>query len=148
MMNSLDMKSILLDASQNGAYFFVDHDADALVATAEELKFFVADISLQDASDKVELMERLASGLHIPSWFGGNWDGLADVLRDLSWLPPSDGYLIVLRDAMTLRDAEPEEFNTLLDVANEAAFIWSDDGKPFWVLLPMPEDELPEVDDE
>lgn len=146
MMNSLDMKSILLDASQNGAYFFADQDADALVETAESLKFFVADISLDGASDKVELMERLADGLHIPSWFGGNWDGLADVLRDLSWLPANDGVLIVLRGASELRDTEPEEFNTLLDVANEAAFIWSDDGKPFWVLLPLPEDELPDGD--
>ena len=147
MINSLDMKSILLDAAQNGAYFFADSDADALVTTAEQLKFYVADISLDGANDKVELMERLAEGLHIPSWFGGNWDGLADVLRDLSWLPANDGVLIVLRNASGLRDAEPEEFNTLLDVANEAAFIWSDVGKPFWVLLPMPEDELPDVDE-
>lgn len=143
-MNSMDLKSILLDASQNGAYFFPEQDAHVLVETAKEMGFFVADISLKGAADKAELMERLASGLSIPSWFGGNWDGLADVLRDLSWLPASDGYFICLRDSGELRAAEEEEFNTLLDVANEAAFIWSDDGKPFWVLLPMPEDEMPD----
>ncbi|MGW2997195.1 barstar family protein, partial [Streptomyces sp. NPDC001193] len=29
----------------------------------------------------------------MPSWFGGNWDALADALIDLSWLPRAPGRL-------------------------------------------------------
>lgn len=148
MNSSAELQSILLDPAQSGAYFFAENDTAALLAAANAIEFQVADISLQGATDKAELMERLAAGLQIPSWFGGNWDGLADVLRDLSWLPAASGYLICLRHASGLRVAEPNEFDTLLDVLNEAAFLWADDGKPFWAILPLPSDELPDTDDD
>jgi len=37
--------------------------------------------------DRRTLFEAFAAGFDFPSWFGGTWDGFADCLRDLSWLP-------------------------------------------------------------
>ena len=33
-----------------------------------------------------ELFSALAEALRVPPYFGGNWDGLWDVIRDLSWI--------------------------------------------------------------
>lgn len=147
-MNSMtDLRQILLDASQSGAYFFDEGNTAALTEAARTNAFFVADIDLSGAHDKPELMERLAAGLQIPAWFGGNWDGLSDVLTDLSWLPENAGVLICLSNSTELRDAEPNEFDTLLEVLNEAAFVWADaeTPRPFWAILPMAGDQLPDA---
>ena len=34
---------------------------------------------------KAALMTELAARLHLPGYFGHNWDALADMLADLSW---------------------------------------------------------------
>jgi Barstar (barnase inhibitor) len=51
-----------------------------------------------------------------PSWAAANLDGLADVLRDLSWLP-EESVVIVLPN---LRDLTAAERGGLLDVVEEA----------------------------
>jgi RNAse (barnase) inhibitor barstar len=35
-----------------------------------------------------ELFDALTELLHLPSYFGRNWDALSDVLRDFHWLAP------------------------------------------------------------
>jgi len=37
--------------------------------------------------DKSQLLDALKEGLQFPAYFGNNWDALADVMRDLQWLP-------------------------------------------------------------
>ncbi len=39
---------------------------------------------------KQKLFAVLADKLHLPSYFGRNWDALEECLKDLSWLPPGD----------------------------------------------------------
>jgi hypothetical protein len=40
------------------------------------------------ASTKRGVIEAIYAAVGAPSWAAPNLDGLADVLRDLSWLPP------------------------------------------------------------
>ena len=47
----------------------------------------VARVDLAGARDKEALLERLATALDFPDWFGGNWDALEDCLTDLSGAP-------------------------------------------------------------
>lgn len=35
-----------------------------------------------------DLFDQLAVQLRFPDYFGANWDGLEECIRDLSWLPP------------------------------------------------------------
>ena len=91
----------------------------------------------------VRAMERLAAAMRLPTWFGGTWDSLADVLGDLSW-QPAVGYLLLIEHAADLRDASPDDFDTLLEILNEAAFRWAEDDRPFWAILPMPTAALPD----
>ncbi|MFI5661775.1 barstar family protein [Streptomyces sp. NPDC051684] len=44
-------------------------------------------LDLQGVVDKDEFMERCAAALELPSWFGRNWDALADALGDPGQLP-------------------------------------------------------------
>lgn len=140
-MNALDVRQVLADPAQGGAYFVDARETDTLAEAARALDFAVNRIELAGCSDKTTALGRIAQALQFPEWFGGNFDALADSLGDLSWLP-ADGYLLLLEHADEWRQADDENFATLLDILNEAAVTWGDHGTPFWALLPLPEKDL------
>ena len=142
-MNDTDLRNVLADPAQSGAYFVAEGDAEAMAEAGEALDYHVYRIDLTGCPDKVELMERMAAAMRLPTWFGGTWDALADVLGDLSW-QPAVGYLLLIEHAADLRDASPDDFDTLLELLNEAAFRWAEDDRPFWAILPMPAGALPD----
>ena len=72
--------------------------------------------------------------LEFPSWFGHNWDALADCLDDLVWLR-APGYLLVLENPAGISAAAPKDFAVALDVLAAAAGKWRERGVPFWVFL-------------
>ena len=72
---------------------------------------------------------------------GFDLDALADSLGDLSWLR-ADGYLLLVEHSDAWRQADDDNFATLLDILNEAAAAWGDQGVPFWALMPLAQDEL------
>lgn len=146
-MNDTDLRNVLADPAQSGAYFVAEGDTAAMAEAGEALDYHIYHVDLAGCPDKVELMERMAAAMRLPTWFGGTWDALADVLGDLSW-QPAVGYLLLIEHAADLRDASPEDFDTLLEILNEAAFRWAEDDRPFWAILPMPAGALPEDDDE
>ncbi|GAB3746618.1 barstar family protein [Lysobacter olei] len=146
-MNDTDLRNVLADPAQSGAYFVEEDDSAAMAEAGEALDYHVYRIDLTGCPDKVELMERLAAAMRLPTWFGGTWDALADVLGDLSW-QPAVGYLLLIEHASDLRDASPEDFDTLLEILNEAAFRWAEDDRPFWAILPMPAGALPDDEGE
>lgn len=51
----------------------------------------VVRLDLSGVRSKAELMRRCGDALRLPEWVGGNWDALADALRDLSWVPSPSG---------------------------------------------------------
>ncbi len=145
-MSAADLRSILADAEHSGAYFIDVRDTEAMAATAEALDYAVLRVDLAGCLDKAGLMQRLAPAGAFPDWFGGNWDALSDALGDLSWRQ-APGYAWLLENAADWRAAHPEEFDTLLEVFNEAAFEWARTGVPFWALLPFPGDQLTSLED-
>jgi hypothetical protein len=140
-MMAVDVREVLADASQAGAYF-VDADAgDSLAEAARLLDFAVLRVDLAGATTKDRVLDRFATALRFPDWFGRNFDALADSLGDLSWLP-ADGYLLLIEHCDGWRQADDENFATLLDILNEAAASWGDQGVPFWALMPLPGEQL------
>lgn len=91
-------------------------------------------IDLGGCSDKAELLERFASALHFPPWFGHNWDALSDCLTDLSWFP-ARRYRITLSRPQDLRAADPESLATVLEILQEAAEFWAEEGVAFDLAL-------------
>jgi hypothetical protein len=135
-MSGDDLGTLLADAEQNGSYFVDVRDRETLDAAAHALGYAVAPIDCAGCSNRDEILARFAQALRFPSWFGGNWDALADCLGDLSWWP-ADGYLLLLDHIGAWRQDEPDAFATLLEIVDEAASGWSDIGKPFWCVVPL-----------
>ena len=51
-------------------------------------------------SSKAALLAVLAEQLRFPGYFGWNWDGFEECVRDLSWLPPGR---VILRQSISRR---------------------------------------------
>ncbi|MGZ9929838.1 barstar family protein [Streptomyces sp. NC-S4] len=91
-------------------------------------------LDLSGVRGKAELMRRCGDALRLPEWVGGNWDALADALRDLSWLPsPSSapsggGWLVAVTSWRGYADARPGEWQTLGEVLEEAVDFWRGSG--------------------
>lgn len=69
---------------------------------------------------KAAFIDAVLLAVGAPRWAGRNWDALADVLGDLSWLP--DGPLtLVWRDPVKLRAADPVAYRSAVAVLRSAA---------------------------
>lgn len=144
-MKPADARAVLADPIPAGAYYIAHHDAAPMSAAGEELGYKVVRVDLGACSGKVAGLACLARALRFPDWFGGNWDALSDAIGDLSWLP-APGYVLVIENARAWRAADPDDFDTLLAILNEAAEDWSERGVAFWTLLPVPPDCLAALD--
>lgn len=93
-------------------------------------------VDLAVAPDKAAIMDAFAAALELPSWFGRNWDALADVLRDLGWWPPGRrGRLMVVRGAGRHDTGTDADRGVMREVLEEAARSWADTATPLVVLL-------------
>ena len=136
-----DFRALLLEPEQARAFFIDARDNSAMAEAAASLDFAIARIDLAGCAEKAEALERIAKGLSFPGWFGGNWDALADCLGDLSWLL-APGYLLLIENSGAWHAAQPEEFDTLLAILNEAALEWRERNVAFWALLPLPAEAM------
>ncbi len=92
------------------------------------------ELPLQAVSGKNQVLAVCARQLKLPSYFGGNWDALADCIRDFNWLK-SAGYVLHISGQENFALAAPDDFATLLAVLAEAASFWKTKGTPFVVLV-------------
>lgn len=144
-MNPVALGTLLADPSQAGAYFVDLRDREALVEAGAALHYAVVPIELRGCADAAPALREIADALRFPEWFGENLDALADCLNDLSWLP-SQGYVLVLEHAGDWRERDPESFEGLLEILNEAAEFWAAKARiPFWSFLPVAAHELESI---
>ena len=132
-MTALDVREVLADPSQGGAYFVDARDTQARADAAGALAFAVARIELTDCRDKATALSAIARGLRFPDWFGANFDALADCLEDREWV--GHGAVIVLRHTGAFRKAHAADWATLDDIFAEAAEYWQERHKPFFVFV-------------
>lgn len=118
-----------------GVYAIGAGDESALAAAMRDAGVLVRRIDLEGVSDKRTLLARLAAQLDFPAGFGGNWDALADNLRDLAWLRSASGYALFLDRVDALRSRGTQEFDTLLGVLDDASEHWADRDTGFWAFL-------------
>ena len=129
--------TLLGDPAKAGVYHLdVDARQLAQAAAADGLAAFRIDIG--HAHDKEDFLEHLSEAMKFPDWFGGNWDALADCLRDLSWIE-GKGFVVILEKSKHFCSGHHHEFDEAIDVLKEAASYWRGQGKPFWALIGGPE---------
>ncbi|MEU9145643.1 barstar family protein [Streptomyces sp. NPDC048349] len=106
------------------------------LAAAEKAGWTILRLDLDGVRGKAELMRRCGDAVRVPEWFGGNWDALADALRDLSWLPQA-GRLVAVTSWQGLAGARPRDWEVLVEVLEEAVDFWRErgDGPVLRVLL-------------
>ncbi|MGW1774430.1 barstar family protein [Streptomyces sp. NPDC002104] len=97
--------------------------APALEA-AEAAGWTTVRLDLDGVRSKAELMRRCGAALAVPDYFGGNWDALADALRDLSWWPAAPGRLLVVTSWRGYAQARPADWETLSEILEEAVDFW------------------------
>ncbi len=71
-----------------------------------------------------DVFTEFARALQFPDYFGHNWDALEECLADLEWLP-AKGYGLLISDAQCVIPDDEEEYETLLEVLNDAGEAWS-----------------------
>nr|WP_258052973.1 barstar family protein [Streptomyces sp. Ru73] len=109
----------------------VQHALDAALAAGWQGTV----LDLEGVTDKAEFMTRAETALRLPSWFGRNWDALADCLGDLSWWPVHGGRLLVVRAWQGYAAAEPDEWRAAESVLADAVARWRDTDTGLAVLL-------------
>lgn len=131
------------DVARSGAWFVSDADLETLAAEGESSGLRARRVPLAGCRGKAELLARMAAALEFPPTFGGNWDALSDCLRDLGWLAPARGTLLLFEHAVDLRDAAEPAFDALLDILEDAAVAWKARGAPFFAFLALPDVAFP-----
>lgn len=133
--------SALPIAGRAGVYHLPAEGIASIARAAGEAGFVLVRIDLDGCDAKAECLARVARALRFPSWFGHNWDALADCLNDLSWLP-GEGYVIVIEHADRFRLAAERDFVTLLEILQEAAEEWAAEGVPLWTFVDLTADGI------
>ena len=115
----------LTDASRSGVY-----RAGSAAAIVDAARESGVDLARIDASEDV--LQRIATALQFPDWFGRNWDALEDCLGDLSWRPGSAHVLLF--------DAYPggDDLGVLLDVLRTTAQYWAERKRAFFAVFVDP----------
>jgi RNAse (barnase) inhibitor barstar len=129
----MDYEQLLIDPGEAGV-FVRPADAAALDAAAERAGLTRWTVDLAGVGTKEALLATLAERLEFPEWFGANWDALNDVLAERAW-EQSKGVVLALEHCGELAHADPEAFETALEVLDSVAESCYDEDIPFWVFV-------------
>jgi len=72
------------------------------------------------------LFDEFAAALQFPAYFGENVDAFDECMADLAWIPPLNGYVIVVSEAdQVLLDADPGALGVLVSSLRRASRVWA-----------------------
>lgn len=141
-MTTPDLDFDLGDATGSGVYFVSATTPvfDTITGAAGDRGMTVARVNLGACRNKSCVLAQFASSLAFPPDFGHNWDALADSLSDLSWLK-TRGCVLLIEHTDGLREARVRDFNTMLDILDQAADAWAHAGIGFFAFVRMADAE-------
>ncbi|QKW40045.1 barstar family protein [Actinomadura sp. NAK00032] len=87
------------------------------------------------ARDKAGFLRLCAAVFEAPALADGDWDDLAAALRDLSWAPAKNGYLVLYESWAELADTDHKSLRMVLDVFGDAVKAWRATSTPMTVLM-------------
>ncbi|MFZ3571777.1 barstar family protein [Streptomyces sp. BH097] len=89
-------------------------------------RWTVRGLDLDGVTDKAGFMDRCADALELPTWFGRNWDALADALSDPGQLPEADqdgALVLVVSGWERFRERQPEQWDIASEVFAQASAV-------------------------
>ncbi len=102
----------------------VPHGATASSLVKPPAGFALRTIHGKQCGTSSGVFQEFAQRLDFPDYFGHNWDALEECLADLEWLP-SKGYVLLITDAEAVIPNDEEEYETFLEILNDAGEAWS-----------------------
>lgn len=141
MSDDVQLRAILADPGKAGVYHLPQIDKAQLMAAAKAGGLAAFRVDLSNTGDKEQMLTAIAKALEFPDWFGHNFDALADCLADMSWTP-ADGYLLLLEHCDGIHGKAEQDFVSALQIFNQAANDWREEGMPFWCLVEMQSDGI------
>jgi len=129
------LSDLLTDAKQSGVYRLEGHAAKndlKRLAKQHGLAFFALDGKI--IHNKDQFLKQAAAALQFPSYFGGNWDAMADCLTDMEW-HGAEEFMIFYGNCDPFALNEPDQFAVALEIFNESAEFWREQDKFMIVLL-------------
>jgi RNAse (barnase) inhibitor barstar len=140
-MSSSFYEALFGDSARAGVHHLPHGDVSDLLAGATAAGCLVLRVDLAAARNKDQMLDAIGRALRFPEWFGHNWDALADCLADMGWLPAA-GYTIILDHCDGIHGRAEADFVTLMQVFQDAADVWREDGVPLWCLVDMQADGI------
>lgn len=140
-MSDAHLQAVLADAEKAGVFHLPHMDKKQVVAAARAAGLAAYRINLAKAGDKAQLLATIAKSMKFPDWFGHNLDALADCVADMGW-KPAEGYLVVLEHCDGIHGKSEADFSSVLNVFEQAADEWREQGVPFWCLVEMQADGI------
>jgi RNAse (barnase) inhibitor barstar len=141
MSDDVQLEAILADADKAGVYHLPHMDKKLVAAAAKAAGLAAFRVNLAKAGDKEHLLAAIAKSLKFPEWFGHNLDALADCVSDMSWRP-ADGYVVLLEHCDGIHGKAEDDFVSVLNIFEQAAVDWREQGVPFWCLVEMQADGI------
>ena len=127
----------LMDIEQAGVFYLPAGHTAALRQQAESAHFAILSAVLGQALNFQDALEKLGTAFEFPDWYGANFDALVDCLLDPDW-KPAPGHLLFIEGCAHLRQLNPDDFSTLLEVLLAATESRREAKRPLWVLLDTP----------
>lgn len=137
----MNYQGILAQVEHAGVYHMPGDGEARLIAAAEQNAFFVFRVDLAKVRDKDDLLTAIGTAMSFPEWFGHNWDALLDCLADLGWRP-AEGYVVILEHCDGIHGRAEADFVQTLQVFENAASEWREQGVAFWCFVDMQADGI------
>jgi RNAse (barnase) inhibitor barstar len=137
----MNYASLLTQVEHAGVFHMPLDGENALIAAAEQNGYFVFRVDLAKVLDKDDMLRAIGTAMAFPEWFGYNWDALLDCLADLGWRP-AEGYVIILEHCDGIHGRAEADFVQTLQVFENAANEWREEGIPLWCFVDMQADGI------
>jgi RNAse (barnase) inhibitor barstar len=134
-MPSSELNALLSGDKPGGVYWLKAHASVAEIgrmARAKHLAFI--HLEGQKIEKKEQFLNHAAVAMKFPDHFGGNWDAFYDCLTDLEWMD-APGYVIYFDHTDAFEQHHESQLETVIELFQDAADYWADDGKSMLVLL-------------
>lgn len=124
----------ILEAHKGGVWYLPNAELRSVQSAARKANYAFFHIDGKTIERKEQLMNHVATSLHLPKTFGHNWDALEECLIELDE-GEHDGFVILYDHIDGLLGAHPDQFETLVEILRDAVGSWKEDDTAMVVLL-------------